>query len=784
MRFSSMPIALRVGLAVALPIFALCLTATLYTLDHFSSAKKMEQVQHVTDISRTVSILIHELQKERGKSAGYVGAKGKGEFPSLLKEQHELTDNALYSFESTIRGHLDALDDPYLDEVYEVLETDLSEVLVHRSGVIRLEYSLADTVGPYTSSISDLLEMVALSTHDASGSDLASDLTSLLALMNAKENAGIERAIGASTFAGGAITRDKYETAISLISRQKGFLDEFKMLMSDKWDEKLAAYEAKPEWNKVSRARQVLLDGLYTGDSNILAEYTGPKWFALTTDRIELLMSFETELVSYISDKANKLRSDFEKYANLSLWAAVFVVGITIIVSTFIILSVVRPIRKISVQLDQLASGRTDIKVSGLSRGDEIGMLSRAASAFLTASRERQAMMEEKANQEAISLEERREAMRVMAEEVKGATKKTVSLVSAAADTLMTNSREMCDQLSAAKGNASDVDQAAQATMESTEQAATLAGELNMAISEVAQNVVKGDEIARGAVELADTSRADVQELDEAAKQISDFVNIISELAEQTNLLALNATIESARAGEAGKGFSVVAEEIKQLANQTNRSASQISDRVGHIQSKTENAVASIGKITKAVQEIGGVTASVAAAVEEQRASTESFSNFLEENRKSLKGVAAGVGGLSQITIESAESALRIGGLAEDMAHQSKEVSETIPRIVESAVEAADRRRSERIEVVKPFEITDSSGKRPATILDISETGAHIEGELKGEDVSLTVAGLSSPFKAKVVWTNDGQAGVHFDTALSANELDNFIRLQNKSKAA
>ncbi|WP_425456142.1 methyl-accepting chemotaxis protein [Bacillus yapensis] len=75
--------------------------------------------------------------------------------------------------------------------------------------------------------------------------------------------------------------------------------------------------------------------------------------------------------------------------------------------------------------------------------------------------------------------------------------------------------------------------------------------------------------------------------LSNLVKETSSFTKVIQEIAEQTNLLALNASIEAARAGDSGKGFAVVAEEVRKLADVTRKTASQISDNLANVISRT-----------------------------------------------------------------------------------------------------------------------------------------------------------------------------------------------------
>ena len=146
--------------------------------------------------------------------------------------------------------------------------------------------------------------------------------------------------------------------------------------------------------------------------------------------------------------------------------------------------------------------------------------------------------------------------------------------------------------------------------------------ELSSAIQEIARSSSDAVHVANGGVTAARSSQARVVQLGERSNEIGAIVKVINGIAEQTNLLALNATIEAARAGEAGKGFAVVANEVKELASGTARATEDITIKIEAIQTDIAHSIESITGIVKVIDEIAEYQHTIAAAVEEQAATT------------------------------------------------------------------------------------------------------------------------------------------------------------------
>lgn len=371
------PIGIRIGLALALPIMGLLFFAAWTMLGYQRLASETSDLHNMASLAPAVGGLVHQLQQERGVSAGYAGSRGQ-EFKDRLLDRYASTDGQL-------RFYYDALDDlreqsdPRLGRQIVVAQSRVGALPGLRRTVSDFQINTDDLIEHYNATIDELIGILRVMLLQGNNAEMGRSLNAYMQMVLAKEMSGIERAVGASQLASGRFDGAGHARLISLIDRQNLHLEQFRYFADG---EQIALLEQAlniPETAEIERMRRIVI---VSKGERLLREIESTRWFDTQTRKIDQLKSVEDRLAVDLIEHARAIEAAARGTA-LTLNVAVLVMMIMIVaIAAVLARGIIDPITRVTVALNRLAANDEAVEISDDQRGDEIGDMARAAVVF------------------------------------------------------------------------------------------------------------------------------------------------------------------------------------------------------------------------------------------------------------------------------------------------------------------------------------------------------------------------------------------------------------------
>ena len=259
--FNSILLNLKIKTKLIILIVIPFLSAIVFSLIFISNSytKKFEyqKLNEIMKVSTSISLLVHETQKERGMTAGYIGSKG-AKFKDKLPEQRKLTDKKVQEFKLIYKN----LDKSVLkkdtliklDKAYE----DFSKLSSTRNDVSKLNIKIGDALAYYTNMNAILLSIIPSSMNLVKDKEISSKVLAYYNFLMSKERAGIQRAVGTNMLASKKL--NLYNKFLSLVVVQETYMNQFLTFATKEYKQSYKSLLKGDDVDEVKRIEKDILD--------------------------------------------------------------------------------------------------------------------------------------------------------------------------------------------------------------------------------------------------------------------------------------------------------------------------------------------------------------------------------------------------------------------------------------------------------------------------------------------------------------------------------------------
>ena len=716
-------------LIMLIPLIVVILLAAKLAVDSFSTSRNLQVLDNVVVLSTKIGALVHETQKERGMTAGFIGSKGE-KFKTELPTQRTNVDaklKELNSFLSTFNK------DEYGMEFSENLNSGIKKLealSTTRNGVSNLSLNAAVAIAYYTDLNKLMLNVIGTITKLSNSSGVLQQLVSYMNFLLSKERAGIERAVGTNTFA-----KDSFEPGMkakfyTLVAEQNAYLDGFLKISNS---DIVQFYNTTMTGNSINEVERIRKIALYSDiDSNFGIDAN--HWFKEISEKINLLKKVENYisdiLLVTIQDEMSQARKNMIIFGLLSA----FGIGLTMILARTIAFTILIDVDSVKRGVENFFAfinfEKDDIELINVKSNDELGMMSKIINQNIentkvNIQKDRALIADTIRVTNAInkgylntkielgsnnpSLNELKNIINEMLETLNGNVSNILKVLTSYSkldfrpkiaennlegiikelekdvnilgevitQTLLENKRTgvtLSNNANILTKNMHGIATAANSQAASLEETAASLEEITSYITNNTQTTAKmadyGNKVKTSislGQELANKTVLSMEEINSQTSAINEAITIIDQIAFQTNILSLNAAVEAATAGEAGRGFAVVAGEVRTLASRSAEAAKQIKTLVENAQKKTHEGKEIASDMIKGYAQLNeNITVTLDLIQDVTTASKEQSVGMIQINDA--------VNSLDQITQQNAQNASQ----ANEIAQKTLDISNTI----------------------------------------------------------------------------------------------------------
>lgn len=251
---------------VLAPLLGLLVVSVNGMREKLSLSSEAKTSLELASLAVKISALLHETQKERGMTAGFLGSEG-AKFSLELSSQRIKTDKKTEELKAFINNFDSNKIGKEFKEILGSAISELDKINSMRKPISSLSISLPEALGYYTKMNAKFLESISYMSKLSTTAELANRTSAYVSFLQSKERAGIERAVLTGAFAQDRFSSGMYNKFLYLVSAQDSYM---KVFLSLATPEQIKFYHEKMSGKFVDETKRLRSIALAKDDRSVM----------------------------------------------------------------------------------------------------------------------------------------------------------------------------------------------------------------------------------------------------------------------------------------------------------------------------------------------------------------------------------------------------------------------------------------------------------------------------------------------------------------------------------
>jgi HAMP domain-containing protein len=340
---------------LVIPLVALTALAAVGIGANVARGVQADRVHDQTAFALNVSGLVHELQRERDLSAGWVGGGRDAGYGGVVA-QRVAVNQALQTFRNDV-DNLGTKDES--SAFRRRIDTAVRQFDQLDSDRQRIErdpaWTVERTLDLYSGLIANLFAAESELGGQTNDRNLIRNLATFVALGRFKEAASKERGLVYAAASAGQFAPGEFQRFATSLGAQDTWRAQFGTTASPEQSSRLEAIQSNPDVLRTNELRNFLRNALLTGDATSRVDVDPAEWYERSTARIDLLRGVENTIAADVSAASKAAQTAASRQALLYIVILTLVLWLTIGLSLWMARSMVRPLRNLTRSANEVA---------------------------------------------------------------------------------------------------------------------------------------------------------------------------------------------------------------------------------------------------------------------------------------------------------------------------------------------------------------------------------------------------------------------------------------------